>query len=120
MSPFQPAPIKPQVSLDDLDKLDIRAGTILSVEEVPGSDRLVKLTVDLGDHRRTVLSAMKGERTDPKEIEGRQALFLVNLKPRKMMGLVSEGMILDVGYADGLKPVLALTERIVPNGARIG
>jgi tRNA-binding EMAP/Myf-like protein len=63
---------------------------------------------------------MKQEREDPKQIEGKQALFVVNLEPRKIMGQVSEGMLLDIGYADGIKPVLALPEAEVPNGARAG
>ena len=85
-----------------------------------GSNKLVKLTVDFGDRKRTILVGMKQERENPKEIEGRQALFVVNLEPRKIMGEVSEGMLLDIGYADGLKPVLAQPEDEVPNGARAG
>ena len=114
------APIKPTVSLDLLDKLDIRVGTITLVEDVKGSHTLVKLIVDFGDRTRTILVGMKQEREDPKEIEGRQALFVVNLEPKKMMGEVSEGMLLDIGHADGLTPVLALPEAEVPNGTRVG
>ena len=54
------------------------------------------------------------------ELEGRQALFVVNLEPRKMMGEVSEGMLVDMGYADGITPVLAVPEKPVPNGVRVG
>jgi tRNA-binding EMAP/Myf-like protein len=63
---------------------------------------------------------MKQERADPQEVEGRQALFVVNLEPRKMVGEVSEGMLFDIGYADGLTPVLAVPEKEVPNGTRAG
>ena len=63
---------------------------------------------------------MKQERQNPKEVEGKQALFVVNLEPKKIMGQVSEGMLLDIGYADGIKPVLAMPEKPVPNGARAG
>jgi tRNA-binding EMAP/Myf-like protein len=63
---------------------------------------------------------MKQERAEPKQIEGLQTLFVVNLEPKKIMGQVSEGMLLDIGYADGLKPVLALPEGPVPNGVRVG
>jgi tRNA-binding protein len=63
---------------------------------------------------------MKQERANPKSIEGTQALFVVNLEPRKMMGELSEGMLFDIGYADGLEPVLAVPETIVPNGVRAG
>lgn len=114
------APIKPPISMDVLEKIDIRVGTIELVEDVKGSDRLVKLTVDFGDQKRTILGGMKQERENPKEIEGKQALFVVNLEPKKIMGEVSEGMLLDIGYADGLRPVLALAEAEVPNGARAG
>lgn len=114
------APIKPSVSLDVLNQLDIRVGTIKLVEDVKDSDKLVKLTVDFGNEERTILVGMKQEREDPREIEGKQALFLVNLAPRKIMGEVSAGMLLDIGYADGLKPVLALPEEEVPNGTRVG
>ncbi len=85
-----------------------------------GSDKLVKLTVNFGDHRRTILVGMKRERANPKEVEGRQALFVVNLEPKRMAGEVSEGMLLDIGYADGLRPVLAVPEAEVPDGARAG
>jgi methionine--tRNA ligase beta chain len=117
---FDVAPVKPTISFDLLNKLDIRVGRIMLVEDVEGSDRLVKLTVDFGNHTRTVLVGMKQEREQPKEIEGRQTLFVVNLEPRKIMGEVSEAMLLDIGYADGLRPVLTLPEEEVPNGARVG
>lgn len=63
---------------------------------------------------------MKGERVNPQEIVGRQALFVVNLPPRRMAGEVSEGMLLDLGHADGIVPALAVPERPVPNGTRAG
>jgi tRNA-binding protein len=115
---FKVAPVKPPISIVELEKIDIRVGTITSVEDVSGSDKLVRLIVDFGDHRRSILAGMKQEREYPREIEGRQALFVVNLEPRKMMGEMSEGMLFDLGYADGMKPVLAVPENIVPNGTR--
>ena len=114
------APVKRTIAMDLLEQVDIRAGTIKLVEDVKGSDKLLKLTVDFGDHTRTILVGMKQEREDPKQIEGRQALFVINLEPKRIMGEVSEGMLLDIGYADGIKPVLALPEEEVPNGARAG
>lgn len=117
---FRPAPIKPTITHDAFDQLDIRVGTIERVEDVAKSDKLMKLTVDFGDHKRSILAGIKKERADPKEIEGRQALFVVNLAPKKMAGEVSEGMLFDIGYADGVVPVLAVPERPVPNGARAG
>jgi len=114
------APIKPTIAFEDFDKVDIRVGTILRVEDIEGSNKLVRLIVDLGDHERTILAGIKQERENPAEIEGRQAFFVVNLAPRKMMGEVSEGMLFDLGYADGIDPVLAVPEKAVPNGARAG
>jgi tRNA-binding protein len=115
-----PAPVKPVVSREALEAIDIRVGTIALVEDVPKSSKLVKLTVDFGDHRRRILAGLKQERANPKELEGRQALFVVNLEPKPMMGEVSEGMLFDIGYADGVAPALAVPEREVPNGVRAG
>jgi tRNA-binding protein len=114
------APIKPEITTEVLDRVDIRVGTIQRVEDLEGSDKLVKLTVSFGDHTRTILAGMKQERANPREIEGKQALFVVNLAPRKMRGVVSEGMLFDIGYADGIKPVLAVPEGPVPDGTRAG
>ena len=112
--------MKEIIGMDILDKIDIRVGTIKRVEDVAKSNKLVKLTVDFGSFKRTILVGMKGEREDPKEIEGKQALFVVNLAPRKMAGEISEGMLFDIGYADGITPVLAQPEKPVPDGTRAG
>src|ERR1043165_6020402 len=117
---MSPAPIKPAVTIADLEKLDIRAGTILAVEDVPGSDKLVQLRVSFGDQERIILSGIKQERADPREIVGKQALFVVNLEPRKMRGIMSKGMLFDIGFADGVKPALAMPEHPVPDGSRAG
>ena len=114
------AVIKPSITIADLDKIDIRVGTILSIEDVTGSDKLLKLTVGFGNVRRTILAGLKQERENPQELVGKQALFVVNLEPRKMMGHSSEGMLFDIGYTDGLVPVLAVPEDKVPDGARAG
>jgi len=120
MSELKPAPIKPIVTVAALEALYIRVGTIQKVEEVARSEKLMKLTVSFGDHTRTILAGMKKERENPREIEGRQALFVVNLEPRKMAGEISEGMLFDIGYADGVTPVLATPEKPVPDGTRAG
>ena len=114
------APVKPPVSKELLDRIDVRVGTILAVEDVPSSKKLARLTVDLGDRRIRVLAGIRGERENPQEIAGRQALFVVNLEPRRMADEVSEGMLFDIGYADGARPVLAVPESAVENGARAG
>jgi methionine--tRNA ligase beta chain len=120
MKPHSTAPIKPPVQAELLEQLDVRVGTIEAVDDVAGSNKLVELTVNFGDHRRSILVGMKQERKDPKEVCGKQALFVVNLAPRKMAGRVSEGMLFDIGYADGISPVLAIPEKPVPDGTRAG
>lgn len=112
--------IKENIELNELDKIDIRVGTILSVKDIEKSDKMVKLDVDFGKFKRTILVGMKKERENPAEIEGKQALFVVNLAPKKMFGEISEGMLFDIGFVDGITPVLAQPERGVPDGARAG
>jgi tRNA-binding protein len=120
MSNFVPAPIKPVVSISALDALDIRVGTIERIEPVPKSEKLMRLIVHFGDHTRTILAGIRKERENPREIEGKQALFVVNLEPRRMAGEISEGMLFDIGYADKISPALAVPERPLPNGTRAG
>jgi len=107
MSEFAAAAVKPLVPLSTLEALDIRVGTIERVEEVTRSDKLMRLTVNFGDHSRVILA-------------GTQALFVLNLEPRRMAGDISQGMLFDLGYADGIKPALAVPEWPVPNGTRAG
>jgi tRNA-binding protein len=114
------APIKPTIPIEDLQKIDVRVGTIVAVEDVEGADDLVKLSVDFGDARRAVVAGLRKERADPREIEGKQALFVVNLKPRRIRGVLSEAMLFDLGYADGITPRLAVPEERVPDGTRAG
>jgi len=120
VSLFTPAPTKPTVSMADVEKLDVRVGTIISVDEVPNSSKLLRLTVDFGDHTRAILAGMKAERSNPQEIAGLQALFVVNLEAKRMAGEVSQGMLFDIGFSDGITPVLAVPERAIPNGTRAG
>ena len=113
-------PVKPTIKFEDLEKIDIRVGKIEKVEDVPNSDKLVRLIVDFGNFKRNILVGMKKERENPKEIEGKQALFIVNLEPKKMMGEFSEGMLFDIGYSNEITPVLSVTEKEVPNGVNAG
>jgi tRNA-binding protein len=117
---MKPAPVKETILFEDFKKLDIRVGTITSVSDVPKSKKLMKLNVDFGDHNRSILAGIKQERPNPKEIEGKQALFVLNLPEKKMAGEVSQGMLFDIGYADGVTPRLAVPELPVPNGSRAG
>ena len=120
MKKIEVAPVKPTISIKEFQKIDIRVGTIESLDNIEQADKLVKLRVNFGDHHRQILAGIKTERVDPGEVIGRQALFVINLEPRKMMGQVSEAMLFDIGYADDITPVLAVPERPVPNGARAG
>ena len=115
-----PAPVKELIAYEDFEKVDVRVGRIIQVSEVKRSDKLMKLTVDFGDHVRSILAGIKRERENPYEIEGKQALFVVNLPKRKMAGEVSQGMLFDIGYTDKLTPCLAIPEVEVPNGSRAG
>jgi hypothetical protein len=83
MPDFTPAPINPIATIAALEGLDIRVGSIERVEDVPRSERLVKLTVNFGNHSRTILAGLKKERENPRAIEGRQALFVVNVERAK-------------------------------------
>lgn len=114
------APLKPTITIADVDRLDVRVCTILAVEEIPKSRKLMKLTVDAGDHQRTIVAGIKTEREDPQEMVGLQALFVLNLEPATMAGVESQGMMFDIGYSDGLVPVLAVPEKPIPDGARAG
>jgi methionine--tRNA ligase beta chain len=120
MADFSPVPVKSPIEITALEAVDIRVGTIESVADVPRSRKLVKLAVDFGGFSRQILAGLKTERADVQALVGRQALFVVNLAPREMAGETSEGMLFDVGYADGITPVLAVPERAVPNGTRAG
>jgi|SRR3990167_5822447 len=119
--PYKSLPVKSTIKIEDLEKINIRIGLIEKVEDIEDSDKLVRLTVNFGDFKREILVGMKKERKNPQEIEGKQALFVVNLEARKMMGkYISEGMVFDIGYTNGIIPVLAMPESEVPNGSSAG
>lgn len=113
-------PVKPTIQYSDLEKMDIRVGRIEKVEDIEKSDKLVRLIVNFGEFKRTILVGLKKERANPREIEGKQALFVVNLAPKEMMGEKSEGMLFDIGYANGITPVLSVPEKDVPDGSCAG
>jgi tRNA-binding protein len=118
--PTQPPAVKPVVSIETLQQLDIRVGTIRSVRDVPGTDRLAALGVDFADRQRTIVAGIRTERAAPSTLVGQQALFVINLPPKTMRGQLSEGMLFDIGFEDGLRPALAQPEWPVPDGARAG
>lgn len=112
--------IKENITIKDLNKIDIRVGCIEEAIDIKTSDKMIKLVVDFGTFKRNILVGMKQERADFREIIGQQALFVVNMEPREMFGEISEGMLFDIGYADGIMPVLAQPEKPVPNGVKAG
>src|SRR5712691_7262407 len=120
MADFKPSPVKPAVTIAAIEALDIRLGEIIAVDNVPNSSKLVRLEVSFGDHTRTILAGLRKERQNPEALVGRQTLFVINLEPKRLAGEVSEGMLLDLGFADQLKPALLLPERPMPNGTRAG
>lgn len=120
MGKIKVAPIKPTITFEEFGRIDIRVGTIEEIRNIKNADKLVKLRVNFGDHARHILAGIKTERAQLDDVIGLQALFVVNLEPREMMGEVSEGMLFDIGYADDITPVLAIPERPVPDGTRAG
>ena len=117
---FRPAHVKPVVDAALLERLDIRVGTIRAAVPVDGTDRLALLTVSFGDHDRRIVAGIRTERPSLDAVVGRQCLFVVNLEPKKIRGQLSEGMLFDIGFADGLRPALAQPEWPVPDGTRAG
>ncbi len=93
-------PILPIATYDDFTKIDIRTGTILAAEAMPKSDKLLKLTIDLGFEQRTILSGI-AKHFSAEAVVGQQVIVLANLAPRKMMGIESNGMVLLAENADG-------------------
>jgi methionyl-tRNA synthetase len=107
--------LKEQITIEDLNKVDVRVGTILSAERVEGSTKLIKLEVDFGSlGKRIILTGMQ-EYYAPEDFTGIQTTFIVNLPPRKMMGMESEGMIFAVDNSEG-KPIFLIPNASVVNG----
>lgn len=106
-------PLKPEIVFDDFGKLDIRVGTVIAAEPMPKSDKLLKLTVDSGLDKRTILSGI-AKHYKAEEMVGKQVTFIANLAPRKMMGLESQGMILMAEDKDGKLRLLQPNEAVAP------
>jgi len=105
------------ITLDEFKQSDIRVGTVVSAERVPDADKLLRLEVDFGEERlRQIISGI-AEYIDPKEIIGRQLLFIVNLEPRIIRGLASNGMLLATGEGDSF--TLLVPSKPVPPGSRL-
>ena len=111
-------PSKPETSFDDFSKMDIRIGTILEAERVPKTDKLLKLLIDTGIDKRTVVSGIAGY-YKPEEIIGQQVCILVNLAPRKIKGIESQGMILMAENNKGELSFVAATKDTMNNGGAV-
>jgi len=116
--------LKPEIVYDDFTKLDIRIGHILAAEQVEGTDKLIKCTIDFGEDigERTIVSGIK-EWYEPEQLVGKYLPYLINLAPRKLRGVVSEGMLLAAAPLDSEgQRGLALLESVVsaPAGTTIG
>lgn len=116
---YQAAPIKPEVSFDDFEKLDIRVGHILNCEKVKKSKKLLKFTIDDGSGvERTICSGIAAY-YEPEQLVGKDVLFVANFAPRKMMGIESQGMILSAVNFDGSLNVTSLLGEVKP-GSQVG
>jgi methionyl-tRNA synthetase len=109
--------IKPEIVYDDFDKLDLRIGTVLAAEKVQKADKLLRLEIDLGFERRTIVSGI-AQHFAPEEMLGKQVMVVANLAPRKMRGIESQGMILTAEEPDG-KLVLVNPDSLVKNGSNV-
>jgi methionyl-tRNA synthetase len=106
-------PLKPEITIDDFSKLDIRVGKVLAAEKMEKSEKLLKLTIDAGVDTRTILSGIAKHYT-PEDMVGKQVTFIANLAPRRMMGIESQGMILSAEDADGKLRLLQPNEVVNP------
>ncbi len=102
-------PLKPEITFDDFSKLDIRIGKVLAAEKMEKSNKLLKLTIDTGVDKRTVLSGI-AQHFSPEEMVGKQVTLIANLAPRKMMGIESQGMVLMAEDGDGKLKLLQPSE----------
>jgi methionyl-tRNA synthetase len=105
-----------EIAIDDFAKVDLRVARVVSAERVPKADKLLKLTLDVGTEQRTVVSGIAAA-YQPEQLIGRTVIYLANLKPAKIRGVLSQGMILAAGDADVLG--LSALDRDVPPGTRV-
>ena len=119
LAAYKPAEVKPNVAFDEWEKTDIRVATVLECTKVPKADKLLQFKLDDGMGGRTIVSGIAQSYPNPEELVGTQVLFIANFEPRKLKGVVSEGMILSAVDADG-KLVLCRPSREVKPGCSVG
>src|SRR5690606_7440997 len=110
-------PVKNEIVFDDFGKIDLRIGTIIAAEKVQKADKLLKLQVDLGFEQRTIVSGIAQHFT-PESLVNRQVMVVVNLAPRKMRGIESQGMILTAEQPDG-RLILVGPDSLTINGSPV-
>ncbi|MDT5294266.1 MAG: methionyl-tRNA synthetase, partial [Acidobacteriota bacterium] len=123
-SAAQPSPAVPEgvatyITIDDFVKVELRVGQVLTAERVPKSDKLLRFTVDIGETEPRQILAGIAEHYEPERLVGRKLVIVSNLKPRKLRGFESQGMVLAASVGEEGRPVLATFTEDVPNGARL-
>ena len=111
---YRAKPVKEHIQFDIFEKLDIRVGTVLECEKVPKADKLLRFLLDDGLEKRTILSGIAAHYPNPQELVGRQVCFIANLEPRKLRGILSEGMILSAENSDGRLALVSPTKEVLP------
>lgn len=119
LNSWQPASIKEKVAFDDFGKVDIRVGTVLECTKVPKADKLLQFRIDDGMGGRTIVSGIAKYYPEPEKLVGMQVCFIANFEPRKLKGVLSEGMILSAEDKDG-RLVLITPSQLVGNGVNVG
>jgi methionyl-tRNA synthetase len=114
--PKEPASETEEISIEDFSKVDLRVAKVISAEKVEKADKLLKLEVELGTERRTVVSGI-AKHYRPEELVGKSVVLVANLKPVKLRGILSQGMILAVGEGDTLEVLMPISD--IPSGARV-
>jgi methionyl-tRNA synthetase len=120
-----PAPVAPAegvtsfIEIDDFAKVDLRVGTVLTAERIPKADKLLLLKIDLGEENPRQVLAGIAQYYEPEPLVGRKVVVVSNLKPRKLRGFESQGMVVAASYGEEGRPVLATFTEEVPNGARL-
>ena len=110
---YKAKPIRENIEFDDFMKLDIRVGTVLECTKVPKADKLLQFRIDDGLEKRTIVSGI-AQHYKPEELVGKQVCFIANLAPRKLKGIVSEGMILSAENFDGKLAVITPEKEVKP------
>ena len=119
LNAWQPAEAKPNVTIDDFGRMDIRVGTILECAKVPKADKLLQFKIEDGMGTRTIVSGIAKYYPDPQALVGRQVCFIANFPPRKLKGVESQGMILSAEDKDGRLVLLTPSEFVTP-GCNVG